>query len=89
MLPQNTSEAVRHMKDHPNRKPPRTAFGAAVREARDQIHASQATVAALLGVSPATLNRVELGKHRPTRKTEQALRKMFRELPPVDEEVVS
>lgn len=75
------------MKPHPHRKEPPGRFGRAVRERREALNQSQATLAVLIGVSPATLLRVELGKHRPTQKVEEKIRRVLKDLPPLDEEV--
>lgn len=60
-------------------------FGKAVKEARGK-RVSQARLAALIGVAPSTIYRIERGE-RPSPKVEDALRKWCHvDLPVIDRE---
>lgn len=65
------------------RKEPPTELGRAVREKRDAADLSQHQLATLLGVSPATVYRIERGA-RPSQRAADALRRWCRSLP-IDE----
>jgi ribosome-binding protein aMBF1 (putative translation factor) len=71
-------------------KPPPTDFARAVREAREALVMSQATLASTIGVTPSTIYRVERGL-TPSKNVEALLRrlvarKLERNLPEISHE---